>query len=259
MISGNPAAWMRQQGATMGGYGSGAHATRPGSDGLLRLDLRRLFRAGLVAPGSGQLRAMTERWTCRGEPSAVIEVWWDDRQPDRLTLRYQLRAGWEDLWQEIAEFVPIGTTPGRFGGVRRWGSCPRCGRRVAVLYSVGGHFQCRTCGRVAYSSTREAAWRRVHRRAQPLYARLGVPEATLSQQGAHVPRPAGMHRTTYRRLIAELDALAQQADQVYLEDLQTLATRLERRERARDAHRRSGEGEESEDPRGWGWGRARQP
>jgi hypothetical protein len=235
----------------MGGYGSGAHATRPGSDGLRRLDLRRIFRTGLVVPGAGHVGYVLERWTRQGAPAGEIAVWWDDRQPDQLTLRYRTRADPEAAWTDIAEVVPIETTPCRLGGERRWGRCPGCGRRVAVLYSVGGRFRCRACGRVAYSSTREAAWRRVHRRAQPLYARLGVPEATLSQQGAQVPRPAGMHRTTYRRLIAALDALAQQADQVYLADLQTLATRLERRERGRDAQRRSGDGEEAEDLKGW--------
>jgi hypothetical protein len=225
MISGNRRSQRRQKGRTMGGYGSGPQSDRPTSDELLRLDLRRIFRSGLVAPGSGRVGYVPERWTCRGEPAGDIAVWWDDRQPAILMLRYRTRAGPDAAWEAIAEVVPIVTTPCVFGGERRWGGCPGCGRRVAVLYEVGGRFRCRACGRVAYSSTREDELGRLFRRAERSYAALGVPGANLLWgEGEYVARPAGMRRTTYQRHIAELREVAARANQVYLTELRRLAT-----------------------------------
>ena len=49
-------------------------------------------------------------------------------------------------------FVLTSTTP-RFGGLRYWFLCPRCGRRVGKLYHVE-RWACRRCLNLAYQSQR---------------------------------------------------------------------------------------------------------
>ena len=44
------------------------------------------------------------------------------------------------------------TTPCHLGGHRHWFSCPRCGKRMGVLYFRRGYFACRHCQKIAYQS-----------------------------------------------------------------------------------------------------------
>ena len=51
-------------------------------------------------------------------------------------------------------FALTSTTP-RFGGLRYWFLCPRCGRRVGKLYHVE-RWACRRCHNLAYQSQRHS-------------------------------------------------------------------------------------------------------
>jgi hypothetical protein len=132
----------------MGGIGSGRWSTtvtRPTTEGLPRLDVRALARAGALAPGT----AATLTW---GETATVsTEAPTDD--PDHLTLRYRACAGL-GRWTFVQEPVSLTRTPCTFGGSRLWFTCPGCDARCALLYAFGGLFRCRWCHRLAYASSR---------------------------------------------------------------------------------------------------------
>jgi hypothetical protein len=138
----------------MGGYGSTRWAqmvTRVSTEGLPRLDVRALARAGALQRG------------------AVATITWGDtigittevglNEPDIVVVKNRYSIGIR-MWEFVCESIPLVTSPCHFGGVRRWFACPGCGSRIAVLYGVGGVFRCRACHRVAYASTRAKSSRK---------------------------------------------------------------------------------------------------
>lgn len=95
----------------------------------------------------------------------------------------------QPVTQHIAEL----RTACNYGGSRSWFACPRCSRRVGVLFlRAAAGFMCRHCGRVAYSSQAEdemgRSWRKQHKA-----------EAKLVEGWS---RPKGMHRATREKLLA---------------------------------------------------------
>lgn len=81
-------------------------------------------------------------------------------------------------------------TPCPYGGDRPWFHCPRCGRRVVVLFLRSGNFMCGRCGRVVYASQSTDEIGRTWIKQRKLERRL--------DDDWH--RPKGMHRTTYDRI-----------------------------------------------------------
>jgi len=62
-------------------------------------------------------------------------------------LRYQAQA------EPIDELIGLASSVPYYGGRRWWWRCPRCSRRVGVLYNAGGvSWRCRQCYRVTYRS-----------------------------------------------------------------------------------------------------------
>src|SRR4051812_39674498 len=122
----------------MGGFGSGrgervSVVRRLTLAALGRLDVRRLQRAGALDG--------TEHWTIirqgRGwrlptvicqDGTLVLAPWYGDRAV--------LALDW---------------TACHYGGTRPWLRCPRCARRVAVLYVRYAVFLCRHCARLPYA------------------------------------------------------------------------------------------------------------
>ena len=97
---------------------------------------------------------------------------------------------------DAVQRVRLQSTPCRYGGVRWWFECPRCGRRVGKLYLPprAVAYRCRLCWDLRYRSQRLANWDRRRWRADKLWARI-------TPRGEDRPRrPKWMHRTTYRRL-----------------------------------------------------------
>jgi hypothetical protein len=135
----------------MGGYDSTRWrmtVTRLTTEGLPRLDVRALARAGALRPGA----IATITW---GEGATVTtEIPHDD--PDHLTLRYRACAGFTS-WAFVQESVSLTRTPCTYGGKRVWFVCPACRNRCALFYALGGCFRCRSCHRLAYASTRRPA------------------------------------------------------------------------------------------------------
>lgn len=177
----------------MGGLGSGRrfqegkHTTTD----MQALDVRRLSRKGLLAPGDSFIWT----WTINDEPAASVRI---SVGVDRLVLGYRarLRGG----WQQMDYPVFLQWTRCNFGGQRVWLTCPirKCGRRVAILYG-GSVFACRRCHELAYESQREHIDDRAARRADTIRRRLHWEPGILNGNGV---RPKGMHHRTYDRLLS---------------------------------------------------------
>lgn len=202
----------------MGGIGSGRRSQvgRDTTSDYRFLDVRRLQREGLLAPG----QVFDWSWTRNGKVQAFIFV---RTASDRVILTYRHRCGGNE-WQPMAYAVPLDWTACNYGGSRAWFRCPAdgCGRRVAKLYiGSGGMFACRHCHGLAYDCQRESDDDRAARRAGTIRRRLGWAPGILNGPGT---KPKGMHWRTFERLYAEHDAFVQVS-------LEAMAKRLRLRER----------------------------
>ena len=182
----------------MGGRGSGRRY-QGGKDitsDYRSLDVRRLQRDGLLAPG----KAFSWTWTRDDKTVASIQL---RTEANRLILDYRYRRRGDD-WQPMEYPVWLDWTDCTFGGRRAWFRCPAqgCGRRVAILY-LAGMFVCRHCLRLAYVCQRESADDRAARRADRIRVQLGWELGILNGKGW---KPKGMRCRTFERLSAEHDA-----------------------------------------------------
>lgn len=189
----------------MGGFGSGRrHQGGRGTTSDYRsLDVRRLQRDGLLAPG----QVFGWNWTREGETLASIQI---RTEADKLTLSYRHQRVGSD-WKPMEYAVPLDWTACTYGGSRPWFVCPAsgCGRRVGKLYLGGSAiFACRHCYRLVYESQRESDDDRAARRAETIRQRLGWEPGILTPPGG---RPKGMHRYTFERLKAQHDAFVDSA------------------------------------------------
>ena len=154
---------------------------------MWRLDVYYLHRHGMLTPG----HASSLHWNRNGERVASIGMW---AEAGRIVLKYRSRPRGAEEWQDMEYPVALDWTACNFGGQRPWFLCPRCGRRVAVLYG-GTIYACRHCHNLAYESQREAVHHRLLNRAHKLRDRLGG--------DGWWSKPKGMHQKTFDRLFAE--------------------------------------------------------
>jgi hypothetical protein len=167
-------------------YGAGRPGHRAKAEQLQRVDVREWARRGYLRGSC----SFSWSWNRGGEPSGSIGV--AVHGPAALTLSYTFTVNGGA--RHVAESLAIVNTGCPYGGTRPWFACPRCARRVALLYLRGGYFGCRRCKRVAYSSQSEDVLDRLWRKQQRIESRLDD----------HWRRPKGMRTHTYDRLFAEL-------------------------------------------------------
>lgn len=182
----------------MGGRGSGRRSSyggKPETNDSMPLDIRKITRKGLLVPGS----SLGWQWTVNDRPVASIRIWVDR---ESLVLSYRMKSTGEVVEQR----VQMQTTPCHLGGQRHWFTCPRCSKRVAVLYAPGRYFACRQCGALGYATQKEGAGDRAATRADKLRKRLGWEAGILNGPGG---KPKGMHWETFLRLKSQHDALVQ--------------------------------------------------
>jgi hypothetical protein len=129
------------------------------------LDIRQLHRRNCLSPG-----AYSWNWLRGDEPAGSISI--QVHHADSLILSYRVPDAINQIWQDVAQLVRITTTPCQYGGTRKWFACPRCGRRVEVLYMRHGRFACRHCQKVAYASQSECRISRITNRLHALEARI---------------------------------------------------------------------------------------
>lgn len=164
-------------------WNAGRPATRSNgkTSDALSLDVRWLHRMNMLAV-RGEYRLTWKH------ASAGICTY-----ADAVALTYRFRAGGE-TWQDVSQRIPLTTTACTFGGARQWFCCPRCGRRVAILYLLGWP-ACRSCNRLAYPSQSEDAIGRGWLRQRRIERRLAGGAGEWNHR-----RPKGMRRATFDRL-----------------------------------------------------------
>jgi len=172
--------------------------TRLDTDSALHLDVRLLARLSLLSPGTHGLT-----WTRGAVSLGSVTLHVDSTEPDAVVLAYAVEDA-DRAPRPVVERVALARTRCHYGGSRPWFRCPGCHLRRAVLYGVGGMFRCRVCHDLAYGSTRETTVYRMVRPAETIQGTLGG----ARDGGVYLPppRPTGMHRQTYRRLCARLEA-----------------------------------------------------
>ena len=152
------------------------------------IDICALHRARLVA-GEAQRLQFGLRWP---RLSSMIGY----------RFRLELRFGPDTFPQRVR----VSWTPCHLGGKRPWFHCPGCRRRIGKLYWGGERlrYRCRQClGNPPYGSqTKSASGRRLYAAWK---ARMQL--ASYSVNDPMPKRPRGMHRRTYNRLRARLEAL----------------------------------------------------
>lgn len=168
----------------MGRGGSRCGAGRPGwhvkAEHCRSIDARRWAREGILCDGRAGGWAWTDPQTRETRASISYRV-----DAHEVALIYNLNG------EPMHQRVPILRTACNYGGTRSWFGCPRCGRRVALLYVRSRGFGCRKCCRVAHGSQSDDELGRMWRRQGKLEARLG-PDWR---------RPKGMHKRTHERLL----------------------------------------------------------
>jgi hypothetical protein len=183
----------------MGGRGSGRRSSYSGktvTSDSMPLDIRKITRKGLLVPGN----SFTWQWLVNDRQVAAISIRVDFNQG--MVLSYRIKSTGELVEQR----VQTQTSPCHLGGQRQWFTCPRCSKRVAVLYAPGRYFACRDCGGLSYATQKESAGDRASTKADKLRKRLGWAAGILNGDGG---KPKGMHWTTYQRLKSDHDALVQ--------------------------------------------------
>lgn len=110
--------------------------------------------------------------------------------------------------------IRISSTPCNYGGRRWWLHCPHCDRRCAVLYFASRGWACRSCNQLHYRSQQATKtdnwyyWHQAERIAHVVDPSYRIADGfevyyrSLDDGTADTfpERPAGMHRTTYKRL-----------------------------------------------------------
>lgn len=114
---------------------------------------------------------------------------------DLVKITYGLRE-----WYVLTE-----TSPCHFGRERRWLICGACHCKRVALYIVEDKIACRTCLNLRYNSQHETTRDRAYRRVDSIRKKLQWSPGVANPRG---PKPPRMHRTTFKRLVAEHDALA---------------------------------------------------
>jgi hypothetical protein len=190
-------------------YGAGRPGWRRKCESMLRLDVRRLSRKGVLHPGS----YVSLGWTRDGEQYANIGIY-----SSESSVRLSYSCTRDDEPRNMHYDVSITRTLCRLGGSRPWFLCPRCWRRCAVLYGLArdGRFGCRVCLRLAYASEAESPIDRCWRQQRKI-------EAKLTDDGE---RPRGMRRRTFERLCARWEAVEERKDELWLPGFERLARRL---------------------------------
>lgn len=117
---------------------------------------------------------------------------------DKIPLAYSYRG------KEYRYEVAISRTACNYGGVRYWWLCPKCGKRVGVLYCAGVYV-CRHCIGALYRTQLMQPIDKLFRRVEKIRHKLGW-QAGIAH--GHGNRPKGMHRQTYDRLVWEHDKIA---------------------------------------------------
>lgn len=178
---------------------------RTTAESTRRIFLSRLKEWGYFPKGGG-FGAGNIQWSTNGEPTGNIGIQVDTRATvPYIRFIYRSRDWWEkseDAWIDRDYRFNLEGVPCRYGGRKWFVRCGLskngvyCGRRVRVLYSIGGWYGCRHCGDITYERCNYGGRHKGF---------LSIPD--LEKQEAKVKRThyAGNPTRNYRRLL-KMDA-----------------------------------------------------
>jgi hypothetical protein len=166
----------------------------------MRLDIRQLAAKARLRPGW-----FSWSWSRDDEHVGSISVSIDEGVC-LATLIYNRSVN--DQRTEFSDAFRILYTSCNYGGKRPWFECRWCGSRCAILYGVSGdgHFACRRCLRLGYSSESESPMDRLWRKQRKLEARLNWIAGEVSD------RPKGMRTKTFKRILDQIAAVEEAKD-----------------------------------------------
>ena len=181
----------------MGGFGSGRWYSWGGkttTESQHKIDIRWLKKQRCLQHGTmGSLS-----WSRSGEQTGSIGY---RMETGRMILQYSHRASGGE-WEPVEQVISFERTPCKYGGTRTWFLCPRCRKRIAVLYGAGKYFFCRHCYKLAYACQQEGKSDRLMRKARKIRRRLGASDNLCEPI---LFKPKNMHQTTFDRLRREAD------------------------------------------------------
>jgi len=208
----------------MGGRGSGRSGGRYTVEDGLTLNLNKLIRARAFRPGHSRSGSIvwTNAYTDERVGAATYQA---DVGEDhgRVRLTYTSTHPWSGEPRQADYWIALTTTPQPFGGRRWWFVCPRTGALVAKLHLPPGAvtFASRQAHRLAYRSQRESPYDRALNRAFKLRRKLGADGGI----GARIRKPKGMHRRTFARARAKVEAAEGICDANLIRFVERLAKR----------------------------------
>lgn len=142
-------------------YYSGARDT---VDGARCVELSWLKKKGYF-PAGGVHKSGNITWSRNGETVGSMNIAVDTSSDSpEITFSYRTKNNWsgDDEWRSMDYSFPLQSIPCRFGGKKWFIRCGLsrsgvyCGRRVRILYSVGGYYGCRICANLSYDSCNES-------------------------------------------------------------------------------------------------------
>ena len=177
-----------------GSYGPGRLKAKPLADDHPTLDIFELRRSGGLSPGSS------------------INITWELRDREVFATSIHVLSEQEIVLQADAaadnpRAIHLTWTDCAFGGRRPWLVCPKCDRRVAKLYLLGGNFLCRHCHSLNYAVQREAQPEKAIRKARKILHRI----TGSSNLATPFEKPPGMTWARFIRAQAEIFRLTSEA------------------------------------------------
>ena len=111
--------------------------------------------------------------------------------------------------------IQLTKTSCNYGSYRYWWLCPKCSKRVSVLYCAG-LYVCRHCIGANYGSQLQQPIDRIFSRLHTIRERLDWQVGIAHGIGE---RPKGMHTSTYNKLVNEHEQLTAKVWQASLDKL----------------------------------------
>ena len=180
----------------MGGSGSGSWIrwnSKIIAESQYAIDIRWMKNSGLLTPGT--IGSMS--WESRRKQTGSIAYRVEE---DRLLLVYRNKYI-DGEWESVEDSIFFTWTSCNYGGWRQWFLCPKCNRRVALVYG-GKYYRCRHCHNLTYASQQENISDRLMRRSRKIRKKMGGGNNLLE------PFPSkrqNMHWDTYWRLRIEAE------------------------------------------------------
>ena len=176
---------------------SGYYNRKMTTEEAKRIDIREWQRNNDLQNGnSGELSWRNSR-TKEITGSISFEV-----KTDCLVFSYRAKRHNDQHWQNYKVIAPLTYTSCNYGNSRVWFMCPRCSKRVAILY-VNTQIACRTCQRLNYASQQKTKGMcQDQDRMNKIRQKLNWP---LYQDVLFRTKPKGMHYKTFYHLVKEHD------------------------------------------------------